>query len=145
MVATLTLCAIVVMMGVPLLSLMLEAHGMAKVMAPVVSEGALVMERMIRELRQADAGSLQLSAGSIAFSTPTGQRRLHQTGGDAGIYLVQETEERLLTRSVEVGSLSFMRWADLPGLVGISFTLSAPLADGSRIRTPLSSAVHVIR
>ncbi len=143
MVATLALFAIVASMGVPLLSTLLEAYGMARVMAPAASEGTLAMERMVREVRNAQ-GTVHMVNRSITFVSATGDAtQLHQThASDPGIYLVKNGEERLLAQAVEADSLTFDRFDPLP-LVGISFTLSATLADGTIVRTPLSTAVHV--
>ncbi|MEO5352829.1 MAG: hypothetical protein H7835_06415 [Magnetococcus sp. XQGC-1] len=140
--ATLTLFAIVVSVGVPLLNILLDAYWTAKVVAPASSEGTLAMERMVRETRLANRSSLQLANGSLAFDSPEGRVQLHQTrSGDAGIYLVKNGEEQPLARAVATNSLSFSLLT--PQLLAISFTLSTPLADGTTVQNPLSTAVYL--
>ncbi|MEO5363915.1 MAG: hypothetical protein H7838_09875 [Magnetococcus sp. DMHC-8] len=145
MVATLALLAIVAGTSVPLLHMLLEAHGLATVMAPAASAGTLAMERMVREVRQAQWDTLQVADHAITFVSAAGETtRLHQTRpGDAGIYLVKNGDERLLAQVVAAGSLSFTRLAPANRLVGISFTLNTPLADGTALVLPLATAVHV--
>ncbi|MBF0584278.1 MAG: hypothetical protein HQL80_08600 [Magnetococcales bacterium] len=143
MVATLTLFAIVVAVSMPMLSLFLESYSMAQGMAPASSEGALAMERMVRELRWAKRETMQLANRSLTFATTQGESvRFHQTQpGDATLYLVKQGVEKPLAYAVAADSLSFALLA--PGLVEISFRLRLPWIQRTTLQPLWTTAAYI--
>ena len=143
MVVTLTLFSIIAGVGARLSAGLFDAYFTAQDSAPIISEGHLAMERMVREIRGARLDSAPWKdQNAIAFATADNTRQItfHQSSsGGYEIYMNQNGLEKILAQHVKAESLRFSGYSveseQFPRLVTIEFTMS----NGMHLHT----AVHV--
>lgn len=151
MVLTLTLLSIVFGAGFGLLGYLFDAYFTARAIAPVASEGHLAMKRMLQELRKANYSSVLLSSAqdNITFLSKHSNEQVTFypfAPGGSGIFMDQGSlEKKLLARHVKEGSLMFSTeyYGDSALLISIFFVMSDELPDGTEVKWPLFSAVHI--
>ncbi|MBF0185270.1 MAG: hypothetical protein HQM06_12915 [Magnetococcales bacterium] len=141
-VLAMTLLAILVAITAPMLALLLDGYLLAKASAAASSEATLAMTRMVNELRTADINTIQISQGTVAFQNENGATRLQQSAGnDPGIRMQQQGSEEVLAHVAGSNSLRFTRLSN--NLLAISFTVTIPLAAGTPILQPWTTAVFL--
>ncbi|MBF0096177.1 MAG: hypothetical protein HQM04_05015 [Magnetococcales bacterium] len=139
---TMLLLGIVLGVATPMLSMLLEGYLLAKASASASSAATLALQRMVGELHSADPTSLQLGSNQISFQNNSGTTTLAQTNdNDPRIMLTQQGDSQPLLDVAQNNSLRFTRLT--PTLLAISFTVTIPLAQGSPLLQPFTTAVHL--
>ena len=142
---TLTILSVIAALAAQIISGGMGTWLNARAIAPLASKGQLALERMVRELRIGSCVSLNQPDGvtSIQVSNDLGVVRFrHRQIPVDGIYMsINGGTEKLLLEGVVAGDLNF----SIPEscLLEISVTLTDTFADGSVLRYPLRTAVHV--
>jgi prepilin-type N-terminal cleavage/methylation domain-containing protein len=154
MVITLIIVSIVASVGVVSVSNGFNAYLTARAIEPLASNARVVLERLRRELRNAQTCtgiSQPGGTGTIQFTNDQGRVILVNQGVTPtnAIFMTFDGNGRewLLAYNVAVNSLQFQlapcTGGLTPGLVTFSFTMTATMIDGSVLRLPFRTAVYV--
>ncbi|MBF0626878.1 MAG: type II secretion system protein [Magnetococcales bacterium] len=159
MVMTITILSIVAGVGTVGMSNAFSAYLTARTIEPLASNARLALERLRRELQSAQSCtgiSQPNGAGTLQFTNDRGSVILVNQGAipTNAIYMRFDggAEEWLLAPSVEANSLRFQVSpctlagpppTTTPGLVTISFTMTATTIDNKILKLPFRTAVYV--
>ncbi|MBF0126095.1 MAG: hypothetical protein HQM02_02690 [Magnetococcales bacterium] len=156
---TIVILSIIAVVGAVSMSSGFNAYLTAQAIEPMANNGRLALERLRKELRNAQTctGITQPGGnGTIRFTNDQGRVVLVTQEGNPGnaIYMNFDgsPDQWMLAPNVEAGSLQFQRSncsVDVnsqplsPGLVTIAFTMATPTTDGGVVRLPFRTAVFV--
>ncbi|MEO5344883.1 MAG: prepilin-type N-terminal cleavage/methylation domain-containing protein [Magnetococcus sp. YQC-9] len=159
MIITIVIISIVAGTSVVSLSNGFKAYMTARAIEPMASNGRIVMERLRKEIRNAQSctGITQPSgSNSIQFINDQGRTVLVNQGASPtnAVYMTFNNDgtQWLLGQNVAANSLQFVRTTCngagqaapiKPGLVTISFTMTSTMPDGSTITLPFKTSVYV--
>ncbi|MBF0190855.1 MAG: hypothetical protein HQL99_06840 [Magnetococcales bacterium] len=154
MVITLIIISIVAGVGTVSISNSFNAYLTARAIEPLAGSARVVLERLRKELRNAESctGISQPGGnGTLQFTNDQGRVILVNQGVAAtnAIYMTFNGDgvEWLLASNVEANSVQFQvspcTGVLTPGLVTIAFTMTATTTDGSVLRLPFRTAVYV--
>ncbi|MEO5330519.1 MAG: prepilin-type N-terminal cleavage/methylation domain-containing protein [Magnetococcus sp. YQC-5] len=154
MVMTLVIISIVGVVGTTSMSNSFNAYLMAQSIEPLANGAHLVLERLRKELRNANTCtgiSQPGGTGTLQFTNDQGRVVLVKQGTNPTNSIIMtfngDGTEWLLAQNVETKSLNFQlspcTGGLTPGLVSFSFTMATPATDGSILRLPFRTAVYV--
>lgn len=137
--------------GFRLLGDLLDAYFTARAIAPIASDGHLAMQRMIRELSEAQKYPCieepeEQETISFRSKDDTLVTFYQSTANGPGIFMDQENlNNKLLAYPVKEGSLKFSskKYGDSSCLISIFFKMRYELSPGDEILWPLFSAIHI--
>ncbi|MBF0369666.1 MAG: prepilin-type N-terminal cleavage/methylation domain-containing protein [Magnetococcales bacterium] len=150
MVLTITILSVVAGLGVQFIRDVFNAYLTGQALTPMVNEGQLAMERLIRELQGATCLTLSQPGGAdtLTFTNFDGAVLSFSQSGQTILYSSSlGGVDKVLVEGVEAASLTFQPTDCMtgvpPGVVQIHFAMEATLPSGDVVSVPLETSVFI--